>query len=87
VQVARLAGLPVAIIRQAAAALEALEAQSRADSAQVDLFAPPAPPAVASSAPSAVEAALDALEPDRLSPREALDALYRLKNLREDPQP
>jgi DNA mismatch repair protein MutS len=87
VQVARLAGLPVAIIRQAAAALEALEAQSRADSAQVDLFAAPAPPAVASSAPSAVEAALDALEPDRLSPREALDALYRLKNLREDPQP
>jgi DNA mismatch repair protein MutS len=87
VQVARLAGLPAPIIRQAAAALEALEAQSRADSAQVDLFAVPPPPAAAPAAPSAVEAALDALEPDRLSPREALDALYRLKNLREDPQP
>jgi hypothetical protein len=34
-----------------------------------------------------VEAALDALDPDRLSPREALEALYRLKHLREDPQP
>ena len=87
VQVARLAGLPAPIIRQASAALEALEAQSRADSAQVDLFAAPPPPAAAAAAPSAVEAALDALEPDRLSPREALDALYRLKHLREDPQP
>jgi DNA mismatch repair protein MutS len=52
----------------------------------VDLFSAP-PPAAPPAAPSAVEAALDALEPDRLSPREALDALYRLKTLREDPQP
>ncbi|MFM7703360.1 MAG: MutS-related protein, partial [Rubrivivax sp.] len=87
VQVARLAGLPAPIIRQAAAALEALEAQSRADSAQVDLFAAPPAPAAGSAAPSPAEAALDALDPDRLSPREALEALYRLKTLREDPQP
>jgi DNA mismatch repair protein MutS len=86
VQVARLAGLPAPIIRQAGAALEALEARSRADSAQVDLFAAP-PPSAPPAAPSAVEAALDALDPDRLSPREALEALYRLKHLREDPQP
>jgi DNA mismatch repair protein MutS len=27
--------------------------------------------------------ALDAIDPDALTPREALEALYRLKNLRE----
>ncbi|MEN9417155.1 MAG: mismatch repair protein MutS [Pseudomonadota bacterium] len=87
VQVARLAGMPASLVRQAAATLEALEAQSRAGSAQVDLFAAPPPSPAPTAAPSAVEAALDALDPDRLSPREALDALYRLKNLREDSPP
>ena len=32
--------------------------------------------------PSATERAVDELEPDSLTPREALDALYRLKALR-----
>jgi DNA mismatch repair protein MutS len=32
---------------------------------------------------SAVEAALGALDPDAMSPREALDALYQLKKLRD----
>jgi DNA mismatch repair protein MutS len=32
--------------------------------------------------PSAAERALDELDPDTLTPREALDALYRLKALR-----
>ena len=48
VQVARLAGMPATLVRQARATLEALEAQQRAGDAQVDLFA--APP-VASAAP------------------------------------
>ncbi|MCR5864260.1 DNA mismatch repair protein MutS [Aquincola sp. J276] len=79
VQVAQLAGMPKSLIRQARQALEALEAQQQAGSAQVDLFAPPpAPPAPATSA---VEEALADLQPDTLSPREALDALYRLKAL------
>jgi DNA mismatch repair protein MutS len=83
VQVARLAGMPASLVRQARATLEALEAQQQAHAAQVDLFAaPPAPPPAA--APSAVEDALDTLDPDRLTPREALDALYRLKNLRQN---
>jgi DNA mismatch repair protein MutS len=80
VQVARLAGMPPAVVRQARAALEALERQQQAQSAQVDLFAavpPPAPP----REPSPLEDALEALDPDRLSPREALEALYRLKQL------
>jgi DNA mismatch repair protein MutS len=80
VQVARLAGMPAAVIRQAQATLEALEASARASKPQIDLFAAPAeaPPA---AAPNALVDALAAIEPDRLSPREALDALYRLKSL------
>ena len=80
VQVARLAGMPPALIRQARATLEALEAKARAGQAQVDLFAPPPAPAAATE-PPAWAAALQAIDPDRLSPREALDALYRLKLL------
>ncbi|MBI5722273.1 MAG: DNA mismatch repair protein MutS [Burkholderiales bacterium] len=78
VQVARLAGMPAALIRQARATLEALEDKARAGVAQVDLFAPP-PAAAAAPEPSAVERALAAIDPDRLSPREALEALYKLK--------
>jgi DNA mismatch repair protein MutS len=79
VQVARLAGMPAGLIRQARATLEALEDKARAGVAQVDLFAPP--PAAAMPEPSAVERALAEVDPDRLSPREALEALYRLKQL------
>ncbi len=77
VQVARLAGMPATLIRQARATLEALQAKADAGQAQVDLFAPPS--AAATAEPSAVEQALAAIEPDRLSPREALEALYRLR--------
>jgi len=80
VQVARLAGMPAALIRQARATLEALEAKAQAGQAQVDLFAPPPAPPAAPEPPPWV-AALQAIDPDRLSPREALDALYRLKLL------
>jgi DNA mismatch repair protein MutS len=79
VQVARLAGMPASLVRQARATLEALEAKAEASHAQVDLFA--APPAAATPEPSAVEQALAAVDPDRLSPREALEALYRLREL------
>jgi DNA mismatch repair protein MutS len=83
VQVAQLAGMPAAVIRQARATLEALEAQQRAASAQIDLFAPP-PPAATAPAPSALEDALASLDPDALTPREAHAALYRLKALAAD---
>ena len=86
VQVARLAGMPAVLVRQARATLAALESQQRAGDAQVDLFA--APPLDATAAePSAVEAALTRLDPDALTPREALDALYRLKALLPPPLP
>ncbi|MEO6623813.1 MAG: hypothetical protein ABIN37_03120, partial [Burkholderiaceae bacterium] len=60
-------------------ALEALEAQQTQTRAQVDLFA--AAPAAHAPETSAVESALAALDPDALTPREALDALYSLKKL------
>jgi DNA mismatch repair protein MutS len=85
VQVARLAGMPQALIRQARATLEALEAKAAAGQAQVDLFAPP--PAAAAPEPSAVDAALARIDPDALTPREALDALYRLKSLHKESTP
>jgi DNA mismatch repair protein MutS len=79
IQVARLAGMPAAVVNHARHTLEALEAQASESQAQVDLFAAPA--VIESSAPSAVESALAALDPDAMSPREALDALYQLKKL------
>jgi len=96
-QVAQLAGVPREVIAQARQYLEALEAQrDRAaegnsnGSAQKDLFASMAP----SRAPAArvaelppatdeIRAALEALDPDELSPRAALDALYKLRSLLE----
>ena len=79
IQVARLAGMPAAVVNQARHTLAALETHASESHAQVDLFA--APPATESLAPSAVESALETLDPDTMSPRDALDALYQLKKL------
>ncbi len=83
VQVARLAGMPAPLLRQARATLESLEAERVARQPQSDLFA--AAPAPVDAAPavedSPFEAAWRALDPDMLTPREALDAVYRLKAL------
>jgi DNA mismatch repair protein MutS len=82
VQVARLAGMPSGLIRHARATLEALEQQQLAQQAQIDLFS--APPPLPEREASAVESALRHIDPDMLSPKEALDALYRLKKIQED---
>ncbi|MGE0072500.1 MAG: DNA mismatch repair protein MutS, partial [Thiomonas sp.] len=82
-QVAQLAGVPAAVIRDARRRLDALQRQHRAQQPQLDLFAIPAadhPPAAAQAPHPAIEA-LRALDPDALTPRQALDALYRLKDL------
>lgn len=79
VQVARLAGMPAAVLNQARHTLEALEAQASESQAQVDLFA--APPAAEATTASALDSALAGINPDALSPREALEALYQLKAL------
>ena len=79
IQVAKLAGMPAAVVNHARHTLEALEAQATHAQAQVDLFA--APVAIEIEATSAVETALLAVIPDNLSPREALEVLYQLKKL------
>jgi len=79
VQVARLAGMPAAVLHHARHALQALESGAQDARAQVDLFAPP--PEAQSVGPTAVEAALAQINPDALSPREALDALYSLQRM------
>ena len=79
IQVARLAGMPAAVVNHARHALSALESGAQDAQAQVDLFAPP--PAAEPVATSAVEKALAAINPDAMSPREALDALYQLKKI------
>ena len=79
IAVAKLAGVPAAALNHARHALAALEAQQHQASAQVDLFALPPQPAPLEK--STVEAALVNIDPDALTPREALDALYQLKKL------
>jgi len=79
IQVARLAGMPAAVVNHARQTLEALEAQASSHNAQVDLFA--APVATEIVATHALDTALAAINPDNLSPREALEALYQLKAL------
>lgn len=79
IQVARLAGMPAAVLNHARHTLGALELHASQAQAQVDLFAEP--PAIESVASSALDTALEAINPDELSPREALEALYQLKKL------
>jgi DNA mismatch repair protein MutS len=87
IQVARLAGLPPAVIERARLVLAELEKGERQSPVQamiddLPLFAaaparrqPPGAPAM----PDRLREALDALDPDELTPRAALEALYRLK--------
>ena len=82
IQVAKLAGIPSAVLQHAQRALSALEARAGEGDLQVDLFAAPAVQAADIAAgPGPLEAALAAIHPDSLSPREALEALYQLKRL------
>jgi DNA mismatch repair protein MutS len=82
VHVAKLAGIPAPVVRRAASLMAALERGS-AIGPDLPLFAtlPPPEPAPALKAPDPLRAALDAIDPDRLSPREALDVLYQLRAL------
>jgi len=79
-QVAALAGVPKAVIRQAKRYLQLLEDASLARDNQGDLFMN-ATPAVAEPATDPLREALSQANPDELSPREALELLYRLKRL------
>ncbi len=83
-QVARLAGVPRDVIAAARRYLAELEAKSAAaerttPQAQL-LFAPPQADQNTASVNAVLEE-LRAIDPDSLTPREALDALYRLRTL------
>ncbi len=77
VQVAKLAGVPTAVVQQAKQSLANLELDNQSSQPQVDLFAEPPP--VPTAERSAVEQAIAELDPDSLSAREALDWVYQLK--------
>ncbi len=88
IHVGRLAGLPSAVVARAEAVLSVLEKGEQASAAtrladDLPLFAATPRPksGVATQGPSPVETALAEVTPDALSPREALETLYRLKAL------
>jgi len=87
IAVAKLAGLPPAVVARARSVLAKLEAGRDATGGiaagldDLPLFAAAAEPV---HGPDPLTAALEAIDPDRLTPREALDALYELKRLSRD---
>ena len=106
VQVARLAGVPAAVLRAAQQKLEALERQGHANPRQPDLFHARDALAIgghgfddgfedtAAAAQAAEQAAVQeliariaTLDPDQLSPRQALALLYELKAAANDAKP
>src|SRR5262249_31823243 len=92
IQVAKLAGLPAAVIERAKHVLAELEAEDRTSPSHrliddLPLFSAAARPAPvpANAIADAVVTALAALHPAEMSPREALEALYALKLLAAKP--
>ncbi|MGZ8291328.1 MAG: MutS-related protein, partial [Telluria sp.] len=88
-QVAQLAGVPQPVIKAARKHLARLESQALDRTTQLDLFALPCvepddEPEQQAMAPAeaGLLAALDGIDPDALTPREALEQLYQLKRLR-----
>ncbi|HEY8592135.1 MAG TPA: DNA mismatch repair protein MutS [Sphingomicrobium sp.] len=84
IAVAKLAGLPPAVVSRARSVLAKLEAGRDATGGiaagldDLPLFAAAAEP---EQGPDPLAAALDAIDPDALAPRDALEALYRLKRI------
>jgi DNA mismatch repair protein MutS len=84
IQVAKLAGLPGAVIARAKLVLTQLEAVDRTSPAKtliddLPLFAATRAVPAKDKGDDELAAALAALNPDEMSPREALEALYALK--------
>ncbi|CUH45225.1 DNA mismatch repair protein MutS [Ruegeria atlantica] len=85
VQVAQLAGLPASVVERARIVLDQLEKTEREGGKQKTLIddlplfsaAPPPPPPAPKASP--VTGMLDDILPDELTPREALDLIYKLK--------
>ncbi|MCH9806148.1 MAG: DNA mismatch repair protein MutS [Alphaproteobacteria bacterium] len=94
IQVGKLAGLPSDVIARATEVLALLQDADRANAKTPDmllddlpLFAairPENPVAAGNNPSSAVETELDTVNPDELTPKAALEVLYRLKSLLRD---
>jgi DNA mismatch repair protein MutS len=89
IQVAKLAGLPPSVVKRAKVLLAELEAGDRGAPiarliADLPLFAAAAAAPPPPEAPDALREALEAIDPDAMTPREAMAALYRLKALVEE---
>ncbi|MCR9113527.1 MAG: DNA mismatch repair protein MutS [Rhodobacteraceae bacterium] len=89
VQVAKLAGLPAAVVERARVVLDALEKGDREGGGKreafiddLPLFSVAATPAPKPEKGSAVEARLADILPDELTPRDALNLIYELKDLK-----
>jgi DNA mismatch repair protein MutS len=86
IHVAKLAGLPAAVIHRAEEVLATLET-SRQSGALVrladdlPLFSASRRPVAATATPAPLESALAEVHPDELTPKEALELIYRLKSL------
>jgi DNA mismatch repair protein MutS len=88
IQVAKLAGLPPTVVERAREVLDLLEKNDRRETGsgkaldELPLFAAARPKSISpKSGPSPVEDALAKINPDELTPKAALEALYALKKL------
>nr|WP_238547782.1 DNA mismatch repair protein MutS [Meridianimarinicoccus roseus] len=89
VQVARLAGLPPAVVQRARAVLDTLERNDQETGGRrpviddLPLFAAPAPPPAPTTLPreDPLRRRVDDIQPDQMTPLEALSILYELKGL------
>ncbi len=88
IQVAKLAGLPSSVVARAREVLRQLEAVDRKSPVSLiddlPLFSAARRTEAAEPPPDPVSTLLDTIRPDELSPREALEALYRLKAARAE---
>jgi len=91
VAVARLAGLPPSVVKRAGEILKQLEeTREHGGVDQLPLFAAATPegethaPGAADPENAKLKTALASINPDFMSPKEALDALYQLKSLSDD---
>ncbi|MGK0399670.1 MAG: DNA mismatch repair protein MutS, partial [Gammaproteobacteria bacterium] len=82
-QVAKLAGVPKSALQLAKRKLHQLEQQSNKAGPQIDLFSMAAPELEEAQSNPTMEALL-AIDPDALTPRQALEELYRLKSLSKE---
>jgi DNA mismatch repair protein MutS len=84
IQVAKLAGLPKTAVERARSVLQRLEASGGSARVEIVDDLPLFATVMEEHKASPLEAAIDEINPDAMSPKQALDALYRLKALKSE---